>query len=302
MDRRRFLTLSAGALLTPRSWLGNLSRAQEQPQSTVFEVRGISDGSVAGLMTALGGIEAFLPGDPARATVVLKPNLCLPDPERRATTTSSSVTEHFVRYFVGAGVKRILIVDHTLHTAEDFKGIAHLELEERYPAVKVLLANEERMFQPVAVQGKALKEVAILKLLGRADVFVNLPTAKHHSATHVSLGIKNLMGCIWNRVPFHTSMDLSQAIGDLALAVRPTITVIDATRVLLNGGPTGPGPIVNDNRLFASRDILAVDSVVTSRYPFGGKTLSAREVPHLLATYENAVGEIDLANIITRSV
>jgi uncharacterized protein (DUF362 family) len=105
------------------------------------------------------------------------------------------------------------------------------------------------------------------------------------------------MGVIWDRSAFHTKLDLHQAIADLALAVRPGLSIIDASRVLLNGGPVGPGPVTKDNRIFASTDMLALDSVVTGRYDFGGKTLSAKEVPHLRAAYDNGVGEIDIKKI-----
>ena len=155
------------------------------------------------------------------------------------------------------------------------------------------MANEQRLYQPVQVEGKVLKEVETLKLIPKVDLIINLATAKHHTATHVTLAIKNLMGLIWNRSVFHTDLDLAQAIADLALVIRPQLNIIDASRVLLNGGPTGPGPIINDNRLFASRDILAVDSIVTSRYNFGGKSLTPREIPHLWAAYQLGIGEID---------
>ena len=105
------------------------------------------------------------------------------------------------------------------------------------------------------------------------------------------------MGLIWNRSTFHTDLDLPRAIADLAQVIRPGLNIIDTSRVLLNGGPTGPGPIVKDNRLFAGFDILALDSVVVSRYNFGGKTMAAKEVPHLWSAYQNAIGEIDLQNI-----
>ena len=43
--------------------------------------------------------------------------------------------------------------------------------------------------------------------------------------------------------------------------------------------------------------MLAVDAVVLNKYIFGGRQLSANQVPHLLAAYNNGVGEIDLKKI-----
>jgi len=49
-------------------------------------------------------------------------------------------------------------------------------------------------------------------------------------------------------------------------------------------------------------DILALDAVVASRYKFGGKNLSAGDVPHLMAAYQNGVGEIDAKNIQVKTI
>jgi len=305
MDRRRFIAAGSAVLLAHQFHFGGWLKAQTGDLSSgpvVWEAEGISYESVSALFAAFGGSGKLLPDGSSGATVVIKPNLCLPDPGERGTTTSSTVVELFCRRLIADGVKRIIVADHTLKNTADFRSADLLALPKTYPEVKVLLANEERMFEPVDIPGKVLQRVERLKLLARADLFVNIATAKHHSATHVSLGVKNLMGAIWNRSDFHTKMDLASAIGDLALAIRPSITVIDASRVLLSGGPTGPGPIVDSGRLFAGRDIVAVDAVVTSRYAFGGKSLRPSDVAHLRAAAENGVGEIDLQRITVKKV
>jgi uncharacterized protein (DUF362 family) len=211
-----------------------------------------------------------------------------------ATTTSPELIGALCSYLIECGVKRIVIVDHTLQKTEAFTKSEVLAIAGKYKAVKVVLANEHRFYEPIEVGGKVLKKTETLKMLPRVDLVINLATAKHHSATHVSLAAKNLMGLIWDRSEFHTRLDLHQAIGDLTQAVRPDLNIIDASRVLLNGGPTGPGPVSKEGRLFASTDIVAVDSVVTSRYDFGGRTLTPGEIAHLQAAHDNGVGEIDL--------
>jgi uncharacterized protein (DUF362 family) len=206
------------------------------------------------------------------------------------------------RYLSEQGVLKIIVTDHTLQGANLFDTQPLVTEIQKYPAAKILLANDQRYYIPTEVKGKVLTSVEILKILPKADLLINLPTAKHHTATQVSLGIKNLMGLIWDRSAFHTELDLNQAIGDLALAIKPDITIIDASRVLLKGGPTGPGPISNDNRIFVSRDIVAVDSIVASRYSFGGKSLSAINIAHIKAAYENGIGEIDINKIELKKI
>lgn len=269
----------------------------EEAKPVVWEIEGDPGAAVEKMFSSLGGLKKLIPGEVEGSTVLLKPNLCLPHPPAAATTTSPELIDALCSYLAERKVKRIIITDHTLQKAESFKENALVKVGDKYKQAKVIVANEQRLYEPVEVEGKVLKKTELMKTLDRADLIVNVATAKNHSATRVSLAIKNLMGVIWDRSAFHTKLDLHQAIADLALAVRPGLSIIDASRVLLNGGPVGPGPITKDNRIFASIDMLALDSVVTGRYDFGGKTLSAKEVPHLRAAYDNAVGEIDIKKI-----
>lgn len=299
----------ASGLLPWRSTLGETPDPAEVPSSVeatgpaeasgpmVWEIEGAPEKGVPALFEAMPDLDKITPDGLKGATVLLKPNLCLPHPPEAATTTSPGLLDALCRYFTDREVKRVIITDHTLQKASDFEEVEAVGIADKYPAAKLILANEQRYYEPLKVPGKVLKETEVLKLLLKADLVVNVATAKHHSATKVSLATKNLMGVIWNRSDFHSKMDLHQAIGDLALAVRPGLNFIDAGKILLSGGPTGPGPVKNDGRIFASHDIVALDSVVTSRYNFGGKSQSAGDIAHLVAAFEGGVGEIDLNKI-----
>jgi uncharacterized protein (DUF362 family) len=300
MDRREFIktgTVAAAASLLPL----NLSFG-ETSKPVVWEIKGSPSAALDALMDELGGIDALLGVEPAKASVLVKPNLCLPHPGKMGTTTPSSSVEPLCKLIGESGVKKIIIADHTLQSANRFGKTEMAKMAEDHPRVKLVFANERRYFEPVEVEGKVLKKTEVLKLLTRSDLVINFAAAKHHSATGVSLAVKNLMGTIWDRSEFHTKLDLDQAIGDLALAVRPHLNLIYAGRVLLNGGPTGPGPVIEGDGLFASTDIVALDSVVTSRYDFGGKTLKGSDVAHLVAAHKNGVGEIDPAKIEIRKI
>jgi uncharacterized protein (DUF362 family) len=299
MDRREFLRAS-GVLLA--AGLPRLRRAGAEPfplsnDATVYEVENFTTEKAAQLFDAFGGISGLTSRPLNQATVLIKPNLCLSAPEDAGVATPLHTVELLCKALIDGGVTRIIIADHTLGQTSDFQSSPWLELPNKLPEIKVIFANEERLYAPKPVEGKVLKTVDVLRLLERADIMLNVATAKHHSGTHVSLGVKNLMGCIWNRATFHTTMDLHQAIGDLPLAIKPTLNIVDATRVLLTGGPVGPGRVLRENRVFAGADIVAVDSVVVSRYSFGGKNLSAREIPHLHAASHNDVGVSDLDKI-----
>jgi uncharacterized protein (DUF362 family) len=266
--------------------------------ATVYEVTGDPAAAIKSLFAALGGIQNLMGTDIAKASVLIKPNLCLPHGDAAGTITSVGLTKALCEYLINEGVGRIIIADHTLQTSDKFENNGIVTYARSNPRLSLILADEQRYYIPrVLTDGKVLTHTDTLKILDKVNYFINLATAKHHSATHVSLCTKNLMGIIWDRKVFHTEVDLDQAIADLATAVRPHLNIVDAGRVLLNHGPVGPGPMEKPGRIYAGTDILAVDSIVTSAFNFGGKSLSAKEVGHLWASYKNGVGEIETEKI-----
>ncbi|MDP6777153.1 MAG: DUF362 domain-containing protein [Candidatus Latescibacteria bacterium] len=299
MNRRDFLRIGTGALASNLLSIGRVHGAPIEP--SVFEVEGRTADAMAALFAAVGGVDSLVEKDLSRATVLIKPNLCLPHAEASGTTTSPQAVDALCSFLASKGAKRIVIADHTLKSNR-FDKIELNAVVAEYPNARLLLANQQRLYEPLDVDGRVLKQIELLKVVRRADLFINLATAKHHSATRVSLAIKNLMGVIWDRTTFHTRLDLSQAIADLATAVRPSLNIVDASRVLLSGGPTGPGTVVRENRLFAGLDILALDAVVASRYGFGGRRLPPEQIEHLKASHKNGVGEIDTRKIRVEKV
>lgn len=295
MRRRNFIKSGTGALLASLFPFRLLPVSVKN--STVYEIAGDPVAAVKTLFTTLGGIKNLIRCDVSTASVLVKPNLCLPHNDSKGTITSVALVREICEYLISEGVGRIIIADHTLQTADKFEANDIVNYARSRSAISLVLANEQRHYFPQQVNGKALKNTEIMKILGRVDYFINLATAKHHTATHVSLSVKNLMGVIWDRKTFHTEVDLDQAIGDLATTIHPHLNIIDASRVLLNRGPVGPGPLEKPGKIYACTDMLAVDSVVVSDFNFGGRALSAKEVPHLWASYKNGVGEIDLNKI-----
>jgi uncharacterized protein (DUF362 family) len=295
MKRRQFIRSGFGAFLAsflPLRFLPLSGKAV-----TVYEITGDPALAFSELFTAMGGIGNQIGNDLSKASVLVKPNLCLPHKDSNGTITSIAVLRALCEYLINEGVGRIIIADHTLQTSDKFETTEIVAYARGNPKISLMLADEQRYYAPRQIEGKVLKTAETMKIVDKVDYFINLATAKHHSATHVSLCIKNLMGIIWDRKVFHTDIDLDQAIADLAVAVRPHLNIVDASRVLLNRGPVGPGPLEKPGKIYASTDILAVDAVVTSCYNFGGKSLSAKEVAHLWESFKNGAGEIDLDTI-----
>ena len=105
--------------------------------------------------------------------------------------------------------------DHTCeHWVQCYKN-SGIEKAVKMPAGKCL-RRHDGYYQKVAVpKGKQLTEAKVHELLLGADVFINVPILKHHSSSMITVGMKNLMGVVWDRAYWHRN-DLHQCIADFA--------------------------------------------------------------------------------------
>jgi uncharacterized protein (DUF362 family) len=256
-------------------------------------VKGDPEKAVSTALDLLGGMKRFVK---TGQSVVIKPNMSFAKTPDQATNTSPAVVAAVCRACIEAGAKKVLVLDHTLHKGElclDMSGIA--TSCKAITNTHVLALNDKRFFQELPVpQGKVITSVNVLQEVVKSDVLISLPTAKSHSATGVSLGMKGLMGLIWDRGYFHAKVDLHQAIADLTSVVKPHLTIIDASRALITGGPSGPGKIDTLNTIVAGVDPVAVDTFGVGIAPWYNKTFTVDQVKHIMAAYRMGLGTINL--------
>lgn len=245
------------------------------------------------VLEALGGISRFVKRG---ERVVLKPNMSFARTPDIGATTHPLVVATVAKACVEAGAKQVLILDHTLQRPElclERTGIQ--EACKNLPGVYVLAIQEKKFFREVKIpNGKVLDRVEVIQEVLDNSVLINLPTAKSHSATGVSLGIKGLMGLIWDRESFHSRFNINQALADLATVIKPRLTLLDATRALTSGGPGGPGEVRKLNMIIGGIDPVAVDSYGVSIVPWYGQNFKGRQVEHLLVAHQRGLGKIDI--------
>jgi uncharacterized protein (DUF362 family) len=285
-------------------WSGGILRAEEPTgkKARVWIAEGEPGQAAKALVEAVGGLEPLIP---EKGTVLVKPNIGFATPPEWGATTDPEFLGAVLDLCVEAGAKRVIVIDHPVGSSPEnnLKRSGIGAVCEARDAVQVLIAEEERFYLPQQVPyGKALKETEVAKILGKADLFINVPTAKHHSATRVSLGLKNLMGLIRDRVPFHQEMDLNQGIADLATVIRPQLTLLEARYALLTNGPTGPGQVEEVGKYLAGFDPVAVDSVGVGLAAWEGRIQAGSDVPHIAMAQEHGVGiadrdQIDLVEV-----
>jgi uncharacterized protein (DUF362 family) len=211
-------------------------------------------------------------------------------------TTHPQVVATVAQACMEAGAQQVLVLDHTLHRAElclERTGIR--EACKDISGVHVLALQERKFFREIKIpQGKVLDRVEVMKEVLDSPVLINIPVAKSHSATGVSMGIKGLMGLIWDREIFHSHVNMNQALADLATVIKPQLTILDATRALTSGGPGGPGEVKKPNLIIAGIDPIAVDSYGVSVVPWYGQTFKGEQVEHLHIAHQRGLGKIDI--------
>jgi uncharacterized protein (DUF362 family) len=296
MTRRDFIKASVhtGLLLAAGRGVitgGDTSWAaiESSPAPDLVVVTGSPEKAVARAIELLGGMNRFVKQG---QRVVIKPNMSFAKTPDEAANTSPAVVAAVAQSCVAAGAKDVLIVDHTLQKDTlclELSGIAKScsSLERTH----VLALNDERFYQSVPVPGgKALTTVKVMKEVMECDVLINLPAAKSHSATGVSFGMKGLMGVIWDRGYFHSRVDLHQAIADLCSVIKPHLILLDASRALLTGGPSGPGTITTLNTIVAGTDQVAVDAYGTQLAPWYNKQFEPKHIKHIMAGEQMGLG------------
>ena len=304
MDRREFLkqvtAWTAGATLaTPFFHVASIMAAEEAPraQSVLSVITGKDySAMVAKVLEPLGGIKAFVKkGD----RVVVKPNMGWDRKVEFAANTHPDIIKAIVKLVLDAGAKQVLIFDRTVNEARRCYVATGIPaaVESLGDARAQVVYQDQKRFVPVKIDsGQSLKQFSFYQdsLESDCDCYINVPIAKHHTLAKLTLGLKNVMGVIGgNRGEIH-QQNIHQRIADLNLVVKPKLTIMDATRILLRNGPSG-GKLEDVkvlDTITASADTVAVDAHATTL--FGMKP---EEVGATIAANKLGLGECDLSKV-----
>jgi uncharacterized protein (DUF362 family) len=288
MNRRIFLKI-LGMSTISYHWLLRDLMAAETPAVAV--ATGTDFARLTGkAISLLGGIERFVrPG----ATVVVKPNMGWDRNAEQGANTHPLVVRGVVEECLGAGARKVKVFDRTCNDERRCYVNSGIEPALRGMKNVELKHIEEERYKKVTLNGKALKEWELYDEALTADVYINVPVAKNHGLTKLTLGMKNVMGIMGgNRGIIHKNIDT--ALADINAVFRPHLTIIDATRILIAHGPQGGDPrdVRVLNKVIASTDIVAADAYATTL--FGMKP---DEIAVTVAAYKRGLGEMDLKKI-----
>jgi uncharacterized protein (DUF362 family) len=243
-------------------------------------------------IAALGGIERFVKsGD----DVIIKPNVCVNyrTPEY-AATTNPAVVAAVVTLCLEAGARRVRVMDTPFPgiTAESAYEVSEIGAAVKAAGGEMEVMGPVKFIETAIPEGKDITAWEVYQDVLDTDVLINVPIAKTHNLARLSLGVKNLLGVITKPNQMH--QNLGQRAADLASLVRPTLTVVDAVRIMTTHGPTGGS--LNDvreaNTIIASHDFVAADAYAATLFGLTGS-----DIAYVKAAADMGLGTLDLGSV-----
>lgn len=296
-NRRQFLlevlAWSAGLGLPVPVWDATSAFAMEGTPEVAVVTGKAYDMLATKALEALGWPGSFIKkGD----KVVIKPNIGWDRTVAQGANSHPLVVVQLAKLALDAGADEVKIFDHTCN--EKRRCYVNSGIQDGVAAIgdkRVRLEHiDQRKFVPLDIKnGKSLTQWEIYRDALEADVYINVPVAKHHGLSRLTLGLKNAMGVIGGRRG-SLHFNLGQKLADLATVIRPTLTVVDATRMLMRNGPQGgdEADVEIRDTVIASTDPVAADAYATTL--FG---LKPEEIDSTVAAHAMGLGEMDLTRM-----
>ena len=224
-----------------------------------YEQAGV-DSAVLAVFGHFGGVERFVrPGD----KVILKVNLVAGHRPERRVTTDPSVVRAVAKIVLKAGGHPVIAdspgIDNFSKAAEK-AGFTDVARELNIPCVE--------LNNPVplpTVKGASFQRIEVARSILEADAIINLPKMKTHGQMFLTLGVKNMFGCIvaQRKAEWHYKVGLRRELFaslllDLWNATRPALTILDGVVGMDGLGPTSGNPYAY-GLIAGAEDALTMD-------------------------------------------
>ncbi len=281
MDRREFLKRVSLAGLGASFFSGSLLKGFKmdslfaapalQGPMDMAVVKGANPSTIVKkAVDALGGMKRFISrGD----VVMLKPNLGWARTPEQAANTNPDVLKTVIELCFDAGAKTVKITDNTCNDPRQTFSLSGAMAAAKEAGAKIFY-SEDRFYRDMKVGGGILSNWPVNKEIVEADKLINIPIAKHHCLSKLTLGMKNWFGAVGgDRGRLH--QDINHTVADLAGFFKPNLTIVDAVRILTANGPTGGNlnDVKKKDTVIATTDVVAADSYAATFFGMTGADL-----------------------------
>lgn len=252
--------------------------------------------SIKRVIELLGGFENFFSKEDS---ILLKPNLCLPENPSKAITTHPQIVRQIIRLCIEQGAK-VTIGDNPVGTVDNqrldyiWKQTQMCDLEKDFSFKRSYFLNDLRKYER-NICGEDV-EYYISKEIGDYNCIINIPKYKTHTLMTFTGAVKNMFGIIPGnskrilhyRLPEQDQF--AQLLLDIHKTVNPRLHIMDAVFALEGNGPGTDGVPRNMNCILASTDGIALDIVASKLM-----NISHEDIPTNRVAVEQ--GLIDINNI-----
>ncbi len=305
MNRREFIwrglggSIAAGTALTLGDYAHLLARESNTPPST-YDLIAVKGGEPEIMfdkaIEALGGMGRFVAKG---QKVLVKPNIGWDVSPERGGNTHPKLVSRIIEQCFNAGAKDVYVFDHPCDNWVRTYKTSGIEKAAKDAGAKVVSGDSESYYHSVSVpKGRNLTEAKVHELLLESDVFINVPILKNHDASRLTIGMKNLMGVVWDRGFWHRN-DLHQCIADFATYRKPDLVVVDAYYVMKRNGPRG----------ISVEDVLTMKSQIVSPLPVAADAAAAKlfgveptDIPYIVYAEEAKLGSKNLESLSIKRI
>lgn len=247
---------------------------ERDPGSVVMSVaHGSSvEANLRGALEELGGLEQFVTnGD----QVILKPNVAFDRPSSLGATTNPETIAVLAKLCFEAGASRVVVTDNPINSPDSCFTRTGIRSAAEEAGAEIFLPHPTA-FAKVAIGGVALPDwECLLEPFVKADKVIGVAPLKDHNLSSASMTMKNWYGLLGGRRnQFH--QNIHEIIADFCLLIKPTLVVLDATRILMTNGPTGGSlsDVKRGDAIICGSDMVTVDA-------YGYEMLLERDVDAL---------------------
>jgi uncharacterized protein (DUF362 family) len=270
MDRREFIRkgVVGGVVAGSALALGRYDRlwAAGATGNTAYDLVAVKGGEPDLMfdkaIASLGGMNAFVKKG---QKVLVKPNIGWDVVPEGGGNTHPRLVTRIIEHCYDAGAKEVVVFDHTCDQWVKCYKNSGIERAVKDAKGTIVSGDSESNYHDVDVpRGQKLTKAKVHEALLEADVFINVPILKHHSSSQLTIGMKNLMGVVWDRGYWHRN-DLHQCIADFSSYRNPDLTVVDAYYVMKQNGPRGVSrdDVVVMKSQIVGTDMVAADAAAT---------------------------------------
>lgn len=266
----------------------------EDGEMSIDQMRGL----LAKAIDSLGGLQHYIKkGD----IVLVKPNVAFDRSPNLGATSNPIILEALITMLlVDCGAQEVRVADNPIESPADCFAKSKVQYATEQGGGRVYLPDSNA-FRMLNTPGAELIEEwwFFHRPFTNVDKVIGLAPVKDHNLCHASIGIKNWYGLLGGtRNQFH--QNINAIVSDLTLMIKPTLTIVDGTNILMQNGPTGGDP---SNVKKGDVVIAGVDPVALDAWAFEHCLERGRDYPkYLYLAEEKGSGKIDWAGRVKEIV